>query len=468
MYSRDAPQASRLVLSFPLSGLRVTPAYAVNTRIDMYPHPLSIRLACITFFAFWSSLRLCAAAAPEPGPSASPASAILAPLPDPLLLRNGRPIRSESQWKKEGRPELLSLFQQYMYGTIPPAPKTLQSKVLGEFPDFLGGKATLKLVTIETGPGTAPRINLMLVVPNQHEPAPVFLAMNFCGNQALTEDPRVPIREEWTPNFCAGCTNNRPTEASRGSQAKDWPLAEMIGRGYALAAFYSGDIDSDRADVSDGLYAYLADGDPARNTAANRGTLAAWAWGFHRCVDYLVQDRQIDPKRIAAVGHSRNGKAALLAAAFDERIAIAYPHQAGCGGSAPSRGTIGESVKVINEHFPHWFNAAFKEFNDAPNRLPFDQNGLLALCAPRAVLFSAAEDDQWANPRGQFEVLQATDRVYQLLGVPGLDVVQMPPLNQLVGHHLGYYIRPGKHSMTAGDWGVFMDFADRQWRPAAP
>jgi len=284
----------------------------------------------------------------------------------------------------------------------------------------------------------------------------------------LTDDPRVPIREEWTPNFCAGCTNNRPTEASRGAQSKDWPLAELVRHGYALAAFYSGDIDSDRADVSDGLYAYLADGDPARNSAANRGTLAAWAWGFHRCVDYLVQDGQVDPRRIAAVGHSRNGKAALLAAAFDERIAIVYPHQAGCGGSAPSRGTIGESVKVINEHFPHWFNAAFKQFNDDPNRLPFDQNGLVALCAPRAVLFSAAEDDQWANPKGQFEVLQATDGVYRLLGVPGLEAAQIPSLNQLVGHHLGYYIRPGKHSMTADDWRVFMEFADRQWRPTVP
>ena len=157
-----------------------------------------------------------------------------------------------------------------------------------------------------------------------------------------------------------------------------------------------------------------------------------------------------------------------MKAAFDERIAIAYPHQAGCGGSAPSRGTTGESVKVINEHFPHWFNAAFKQFNDDPNRLPFDQNGLVALCAPRAVLFSAAEDDQWANPKGQFEVLQASDGVYRLLRVPGLEAAQMPPLHQLVGRRLGYYIRPGKHSMTADDWRIFMQFADRQWHPTAP
>jgi hypothetical protein len=177
----------------------------------------------------------------------------------------------------------------------------------------------------------------------------------------------------------------------------------------------------------------------------------------------LVTDRALDAGRIAAVGHSRNGKTALLAAAFDDRIGMAFPHQAGCGGSAPSRGKIGESVKVINDHFPHWFNARFKEFNDAPERLPFDQNCLLALCAPRPVLFSAAEEDQWSNPAGQFEVLQAADPVYRLLGTEGLEVKQAPPLRQLVNSPLGYYLREGKHSMTADDWRVFLQFADRYW-----
>jgi hypothetical protein len=303
------------------------------------------------------------------------------------------------------------------------------------------------------------------VIPNQRDGrAPVFLAMNFCGNQALTDDPGVPLARGWVPNSCKGCTNNNATEASRGAQAIDWPLAEIVRRGYALAAFYSGDIDPDRAEVSEGIYAWLANGDPAKNQAANRGTLAAWAWGFHRCVDYLVTDPAIDPKRIASLGHSRNGKAALLAAAFDERISIAFPHQAGCGGSAPSRGKTGESVKAINDHFPHWFNASFKQFNDTPERLPFDQNCLVALCAPRAVLFSAAQEDQWANPAGQFQVLQAADPVYRFLGVEGLTASQIPPLGQLISSRLGYYIRAGKHSMTADDWRVFMDFADSQWK----
>jgi hypothetical protein len=177
-----------------------------------------------------------------------------------------------------------------------------------------------------------------------------------------------------------------------------------------------------------------------------------------------VTDPDIDARRIAVVGHSRNGKAALVAAALDERIALAIPLQAGCGGTAPSRGKIGESVKQINDRFPHWFNAQFKKFNDQPERLPLDQHCLVALCAPRPVLLPNAVEDEWANPSGQFEVLQAADPVYRLLGAGGLEAREMPPTGVLVDSTLGYYIRPGKHSMTQGDWKVFLDYADKQLR----
>jgi len=397
-----------------------------------------------------------------PEPSALPAQSAL---PDPLVMFDGARVTAGKQWLDQRRPELKALFEHYMYGTIPPKPAHLTTTTSGEHKDFLNGEATLKLVTLQTGAPNAPRIDLMLLIPNHRRaPAPVFLAMDFCGNHALTSDPRVPLARSWLGNGCKGCTNNSATESARGAQATNWPLAEIVRRGYALAVFYSGDIDSDRANVSDGIYAWLAGGDSAKNNPTNRGTIAAWAWGFQRCVDYLVTNRDIDPHRIAALGHSRNGKAALLAAAFDERIAMAFPHQAGCGGSAPSRGKAGESVKAINDHFPHWFNAGFKQFNDAPDRLPFDQNCLIALCAPRPVLFSNGQEDQWSNPSGQFDVLKTADPVYKLLGVEGLDTSEMPPLRKLVGGRLGYYIREGKHSMTADDWNVFMDFADRQWK----
>ena len=216
-------------------------------------------------------------------------------------------------------------------------------------------------------------------------------------------------------------------------------MEEIIDRGYALATFANADVDSDRGDVSDGVYAWLAKertGSTTNSSTRDRGCIAGWAWGFHRCVDYLVTDRDIDEARIAAVGHSRNGKTALLAAAFDERIALAIPHQAGCGGTAPSRVSqklaalqangrpIAETIAVINKSFPHWFNAEFKKFNDAPEKLPFDQHCLVALMAPRPVLLSNAARDRWANPSGQFEVLKAAEPVYKLLKAGGCDATR--------------------------------------------
>lgn len=399
-----------------------------------------------------------------------PAAADLPPqpgLPDPLVTLAGTRVTTVQEWMGQRRPELRRLFEHYMYGFLPPAPTRMRFKTDAMFTDFLGGRATLKLITVETGPEGAPALHLMVILPNHlRGPAPVFLSMNFCGNHALHPDPRIPITEGWVYDSCKGCTDGRASEAGRGSQASDWPIDQILARGYGLASFCSSDVDADRKEVSTGIYAWLARswGRPEMATPADRGTIAAWAWGFSRCMDYLVKDPGVDARRIAAVGHSRNGKTALLAAAMDDRIALAIPHQAGCGGSAPSRGKVGESVKRINTVFPHWFNARYKEFNDQPERLPFDQNGLVALCAPRPVLFSNATEDQWANPSGQFEVLKAAEGVYKLFGAGGLEAATMPAEGVLSSGTLGYYIRPGKHSMTRGDWGVFLDFADRHFR----
>ncbi len=387
-------------------------------------------------------------------------------LVDPRLRLDGTQVASPAEWEQQRRPELKRMFQHYMYGFLPPTPLHMKFHNEGIFTDFMGGRATLKLIRIETGLDGAPNIDLMLVVPNQRtKPLPVFLSMNFCGNHALTSDPRVPLTRGWVYSNCKGCNDGHATEEGRGSQAMDWPLEEIISRGYALASFSTSDVDSDRKEVSDGVYAWLSRAwkDPSIAEPANRGTISAWAWGFHRCVDYLVRDPDILSRQIAVVGHSRNGKTALLAAALDERIALAIPHQAGCGGSAPSRGTIGESVQRINTAFPHWFNAEFKTFNERTDLLPFDQHCLVALCAPRPVLFSNALEDQWANPTGQFEVLKAADPVYRFLGSTGLEVTDIPELGKLSPGVLGYYIRAGKHSMTAEDWGIFLNYADHHF-----
>jgi hypothetical protein len=339
---------------------------------------------------------------------------------------------------------------------MPPAPAGIWFQTDHVNRSCFGGKATKKQVTISLGDPDTPKIQLLLVIPNKRtSPAPAFVGLNFCGNHAVLDDPDIPLPKGWVPSSCKGCVDNHATDAGRGSQVDTWALEQSIDRGYAVALFYNGDVEADRPEAPGGVRAAYRDYD--------WGGIAAWAWGVSRAVDYLAQDRDIDPKRIAVVGHSRNGKAALVAAAFDERLALAIPLQAGCGGTAPSRGTVGESVKQINERFPHWFNAQFKKFNEQPDRLPFDQHCLIALCAPRPVLLPNALEDQWANPAGQFEMLQAADPVYRLLGAGGLEAAAMPELGKLVDSTLGYYIRPGKHSMTKEDWTVFLDYADKRF-----
>jgi dienelactone hydrolase len=398
-------------------------------------------------------------AADLPDPAKLPSSE---DLPEPLVMMDSAKITTKEQWLNKRRPELKELFQYYMYGYLPPA-EEITATIDREDRKYFEGKATKKEVTIAFGPPECPKIHLLLVIPNDRKgPAPVFVGMNFCGNHTLVKDPDIPLPTAWVYNSCPACGKNHATEESRGTQVDVWALEQSIARGYAVATFYNGDIDPDQKDKREGIQQHLARKD-AKPGPHDWGTIAAWAWGIHRAVDYLVTDKDLDPKRIIVVGHSRLGKTALLAAAFDERIAMAIPLQAGCGGTAPSRGNVGESVKKINDGFPHWFCGSFKEFNDQPEKLPFDQHCLVALVAPRPVLFANATEDQWANPAGQFDVLKAAVPVYRLLGAGGLDAETMPEEGKLVSSKLGYYIRAGKHSMTKDDWKIFLDYADKQF-----
>jgi hypothetical protein len=377
--------------------------------------------------------------------------------PDPLVMLNGGPVATRQEWFDRRRPELKSLFQHYMYGWFP-APMEVRGRVTYRDTNFFGGKATLKLVSLKFGPPEAPEIHLMMVVPAQRRGrAPAFLGMNFSGNHRLATDTNIPAPTPWASGGAAAAAHNPATEAQRGTDIHVWELEQSIDRGYAVATYFCGDVEPDTPDAQGGVRETIH----VPRAGDDWATIAAWAWGMQRAVDYLTQDPDIDSRRIALVGHSRLGKASILAAAFDDRVALVIPLQAGCGGTAPSRGHVGESVKRINTSFPHWFCDVFKEFNDHPERLPFDQNCLIAMCAPRPVLLGAAVEDTWANPEGAFDMLRSADKVYRLVGAEGLGVSAMPATNTLIASNLGYFIRPGKHSMTKEDWKYFLDFADK-------
>lgn len=420
---------------------------------------------CWYFLAFVACLLICCSV--SIAADKFPEAALLPPqpgLPDPLVMLNGQRITTSAQWLNQRRPELKALFQHYMYGYLPQAPAKFDAIVERVDANFFGGKATKKEITIAYGPPETPRLHLLLILPNSRpKPVPVFLGLNFHGNYTVVDDPFMPLPDVWVPASTATGGKNQAADSARGSEVKVWNIEQSIDRGYAVATFYNGDLAPDKPDFKAGLFPYFSPNKGQSRGPNDWGAIAAWAWGFHRAVDYLQTDQDLDARKIAAVGHSRMGKAAMLAAAFDERIALVIPLQAGCGGTAPSRGKIGESVKQINDRFPHWFNDAFKSFNSQVERLPFDQHCLVALVAPRPVLFANATEDSWANPAGQFEMLQAADPVYRLLKAGGLDAQQMPETGKLVDSKLGYFIRPGKHSMTQADWQIFLDFADKHF-----
>ena len=298
------------------------------------------------------------------------------------------------------------------------------------------------------------------MVPNERSaPAPVFVGPNFFGNHAVLDDPVIPLSTVWLPDRAEGAESNHATEAARGTGVERWSLRQVVARGYASATFYHGDLDPDFDDFTNGVHPYYA-AEAGERAAHEWGAIGAWTWGIHRVVDYLVTDPDIDPQRIAVMGHSRNGKAALFAGALDQRIALVVSNQSGCAGAALSRRRRGETLLSLNTFFPHWFNEAFRDFNDREDRLPFDQHMLLALIAPRPLLVASAADDAWADPEGEFLALVAAEPVYELLGAGSLAVETMPPTNSLVDSVMGYHVRPGGHGVGLDDWNVFLDFAD--------
>lgn len=392
------------------------------------------------------------------GPHFPPVSALRAQsdLPDVRVGRLGL-----GDWYSMRRPELIDEFQHYMYGKPPAPPTNLQGTIDHEDRTLFGGKATLRLVTLKFGPPAVPPWNVLVVIPNQRKaPGPVFLGLNRCGNHTLLSDRRIPLPGVWTPAECEGTKDNRATWRSRGTARNAWAIEQSIDRGYAIASCFSGEIDPDRIERVSGVRAHFV----RWPCHADWGTIAAWAWGLQRVVDYLVTVPEIDATRIAVVGHGRLGNAALLAGASDERIALVVAHQTGCGGAAPNRSNRGETVRQINDRFPHWFCDRFKLFNENVDRLPFDQHCLIALCAPRPVLVTNATEDSGGDPEGTFRMLEAASPVYAMLGVEGLETSERPPPGRMLKSRLSYFLREGDHSMTRADWEVFLQFADA-WMP---
>lgn len=388
-------------------------------------------------------------------------------LPDPLRFEDGRAVKSPGAWC-ERRDELLRLFETHVYGRSPKAPPAMRFAVVETAPRALAGLATrLQVRVLLDGTEGGPAIELVVYRPNAAKgPVPAFLGLNFGGNQTVDADPGIRLSRVWMRDG-PGIVDHRATEKTRGSAASAWPVERILARGYALATAYYGDLEPDHAEGwKDGVRGRFAS--PRGSTAADEwGAIAAWAWGLQRAHDYLQTLPEIDARRVAVIGHSRLGKAALWAAATDERFALVVSNESGEGGAALARRAFGERTEDITRVFPHWFCARYREYAGREERLPVDQHQLLALVAPRPLYVASATEDLWADPRGEFLSAKAAEPVYRLLGREGLGVAERPAPDQPVGAAIGYHLRTGKHALTGYDWERYLDFADRHLRAGA-
>jgi len=394
-------------------------------------------------------------------------------LPELLLSEQGDKITTAREWSQLRRPEILESFTRQVYGKVPDSPLQIDFDETATYSDALDGKATLKEVKVSFSneQGTH-AMSLLMFIPNEVTgPAPAFLGLNFYGNHTIHPDPRISISESWVNNSEKfQISNHRADEASRGVRVHRWPVERIIDRGYALINIYYGDIDPDYDDgFKNGVHPLFYQNGQEKPAEDEWGSIATWAWGLSRALDYLQTDEAIDAQKVAVIGHSRLGKAALWAGATDERFAITISNDSGCGGAALSRRKFGETVARINTSFPHWFADNFVQYNNQEEKLPVDQHMLISLMAPRPVYVASAAEDLWADPKGEFLSAKYATEVYRLLGKTGLPAKQMPVVNRPVMGTIGYHVRTEGHDLKAYDWEQYLDFADMHLKntPAA-
>ncbi len=390
-------------------------------------------------------------------------------LPELLVSEQGQNINTARQWWEIRRPELFNLFQNQVYGKVPEADVKINFTEIEKSNDALFGKAIRKQIKISvSGNGQQRDILMLIYLPNnQNKPVPLFLGLNFYGNHTIYHDTAIVLTKSWIKNNEKyGITNNQATQASRGARIKRWPVESIISRGYGLATIYYGDIDPDFDDsFQNGIHPLFYKQNQIRPAPFQWGSIAAWAWGLTKAMDYFERDKAINHKKIAVIGHSRLGKSSLWAGALDRRFALVISNNSGCGGAALSRRRYGETIAIINNYFPHWFCGNFKSYSDREGFLPVDQHMLVALIAPRPVYIASAIEDQWADPKGEFLSAKTAGKVYELLGAKQLGTNKFPSLNQPVNKgDIAYHVRTGKHDITFFDWQRYLDFAAGKWK----
>ncbi len=366
-------------------------------------------------------------------------------LPSLLVSAEGNPITTPEEWFNIRRPQIMSLFGNLVYGTVPePAsPIEVTFDVVKTDLKFLNGAGTRKDVRIsfENEKGKVEMLVLVFVPNDAKKPVPAFMKHSFNSTHGSDFDAH-------------------PTEPGRFKNG--WPIGEFFKRGYGFVAVYQQDlVGHNEVEFLKGIHKLFYPKGQSFPKASEWGVLSTVAWGASRAMDYLETDKDIDASRVAIMGHSKMGKATLWTAAQDQRFAMAISAQSGCAGAALWRRKSGETLEKMITRFPYWLCRNAWKFVNNEDDLPVDQHMLLACIAPRPVYIHSGVDDTWADGRGEYLSAYHSSPVYELLGKKGLQNEESPPIGEaILESDIGYHIRAGGHSIEMFDWLKFMDFAD--------
>ncbi|MEO8483711.1 MAG: acetylxylan esterase [Acidobacteriota bacterium] len=359
-------------------------------------------------------------------------------LPDPLLLANGRKVTTPSAWAGQRRPEIIKLYESFIFGRVPATAPTIAWRVTDVDRRAHGGTAVVKHVLGSVGtPARGVRIHVTVTTPaSASGRVPLILIMNFGGGADLNA-------------------------AARSLPVGDPPVAaDILERGWGFATVGYQDIQPDVADsLTEGVIGLALKSARTQPASDEWGAISAWAWGASRIIDYLQTDPAVDGRRIALQGFSRLGKSMLWASALDTRIVAVFAACAGEMGSALSKRDYGETVDDMAQNFPWWFSGTYQQWPGRWEQMPVDAHMLIALSAPRRVFLTGGTGDQWADPNGEFLAARAATPVYQLLGKSGLPAADMPPLDTAsIDGDIGWYYHTGPHAVPEADWRAFLNF----------
>ena len=372
-------------------------------------------------------------------------------LPDPLALNHGGKVKTAKQWWTERRPELIEIFDREIYGRVPPATPKVNWEVRSTARERSGEFAVVtKKIVGHVDNSAYPLlhvdIQLTLSTPkNAHHPVPVIMELGL------------------SPEVLAQLKNRYP-QMFREQSGPTWQ-EQVLAKGWGYAEYIPTSVQADGAEgLTEGIIGLVNQGQPRK--LDDWGALRAWAWGASRVLDYFETDKAVDAQHVAIEGHSRYGKAALVAMANDPRFAVGFISSSGEAGAKLFRRNFGEQIGNIAGGEYYWMAGNFIQY-DGPkteNDLPIDAHELIALCAPRPVFISAGSADKgdgWVDPKGMFLAAVGAGPVYRLLGRKDLGTSEFPPIETpLIDGDIGF--RQHREGHTPGpNWPTFIQFASR-------